>query len=39
MSHWLLNTMAEKRARVLHEADRVQFLRELESFLAKYDPA
>lgn len=29
MSHWLLDTMAEKRTRALREADRVQFYREM----------
>lgn len=29
MSHWLLDTMAEKRAQALREADRVQFYREM----------
>nr|WP_019364586.1 DEAD/DEAH box helicase [Pseudomonas luteola] len=29
MSHWLLDVMADKRTQALHEADRVQFYREM----------
>lgn len=37
MSHWLLDTMAEKRTRALHEADRVQFFREMSREVPGFD--
>jgi hypothetical protein len=37
MSHWLLDAMAEKRARALREADRVQFFREMSRELPPFE--
>lgn len=37
MTHWLLDVMAEKRARALGEADRVQFFREMAREVPAFD--
>jgi hypothetical protein len=37
MSHWLLDTIAEKRARALREADRIQFYREMAREVPAFD--
>ncbi|WP_286855286.1 DEAD/DEAH box helicase [Marinobacter sp. UBA4489] len=39
MSHWLLDTMADKRRLALREADRMQFYREMGRELPDFDEA
>jgi len=37
MSHWLLDAIADQRARALREADRVQFYREMRKELSEFN--